>query len=168
MFQRFSPFPRTCSPFRRCERRCRLPQIYCYASFFPFVDPASFRWSFGRKSPSSFHPVSWILQSTPSLSTPLSIVERGVGFRRFDGFPRPLDFTALQRRCAFLLAIASSRRPSEVASLRCDSAYMTISMDGVRFLPSQLSKTVRQTHLGPSILVRRLPPSSPSLPSSSS
>ena len=84
-------------------------------------------------------------------------------FAVFDRLPRPLDFSALQRRCAFLLAIASSRRPSEVASLRCDPAFI-ISPDNVLFLPPQLSKTDRQTHMGPPILIRRLPPSSPHCP----
>ena len=78
-------------------------------------------------------------------------------FAVFDGLPRPLDFSALQRRCSFFVAIASSRRPSELASLRCDP-------DGVRFLPSQLSKADRQTRMGLPILFRRLPPSSPHCP----
>ena len=85
-------------------------------------------------------------------------------FAVFDGWLRPLDFSALQRRCAFFFAIASSRRPSEWASLRCDPAFMIISPDSVRFLPSQLCKTDRQTHMGPPILIRRLPPSSPHCP----
>ena len=36
---------------------------------------------------------------------------------------------------------------------------MIINADHVRFIPSTLSKTDRQTHLGPPILVRRLPAS---------
>ena len=71
----------------------------------------------------------------------------------------PSDFLSAQRKAAFLIALASSRRPSEVASLRCDAAYMTFAPDQVRFIPSRLSKTDRQTYLGPSISISRLPAS---------
>ena len=69
----------------------------------------------------------------------------------------PLDFCDAQRKCAFLLALASARRPSELSSLRCDAAFMIINDSHVRFLPSRLSKTDRQRHLGPPILIDRLP-----------
>ena len=78
-------------------------------------------------------------------------------FAVFASSPLPLDFATFQRKVAFLLAMASSRRPSEVASLRCSSAFMIINADCVRFLPSRLSKTDRPDHLGPPIIVRRLP-----------
>ena len=85
-------------------------------------------------------------------------------FAVFDVMAPPLDFAALQRRCAFFLAMATSRRPSELASLRCDPAFMSISADRVRFLPSQLSKTDRQTHMGGPIIVQRLSPPGPRCP----
>ena len=78
-------------------------------------------------------------------------------FAVFSSSPLPLDFVMLQRKLAFLLAMASSRRPSELASLRCSAAFMIINADCVRFLPSRLSKTDRPDHLGPPIIVRRLP-----------
>ena len=53
--------------------------------------------------------------------------------------------------------MASSRRPSEIASLKCSPQFMIISPDRVRFIPSRLSKTDRQTHLGPPIVILRLP-----------
>ena len=79
---------------------------------------------------------------------------------RFSPFSRrlkTLDFIGHQRKLAFLLAMASSRRPSEIASLRSGPAFMIINPESVRFLPSQLSKTDRPDHLGPPILIRRLP-----------
>ena len=85
-------------------------------------------------------------------------------FAVFSSMTPPLDFISLQRRCAFLLAMATSRRPSELAALRCDAAFMILSADQVRFLPSRLSKTDRQRHLGPPIVVRRLPPPDSSCP----
>ena len=82
----------------------------------------------------------------------------------FEKLPPPDTFVIAQRRCAFLLAMASSRRPSEIASLKCSTAFMTISADKVRFIPSRLSKTDRQNHLGPAIVINRLPSPSPQSP----
>ena len=67
----------------------------------------------------------------------------------------PLDFVAFQRKLALLLAMASLRRPSELASLRCSPAFMDINAVSVRFLPSCLSKMDRPGHMGPPILIRR-------------
>ena len=80
-------------------------------------------------------------------------------FAVFASLPLPLDFISLQRKCAFLLAVASSRRASELSSLRCDAAFMIINGHHVRFLPSRLSKTDRQRHLGHPIRILRLPAS---------
>ena len=82
----------------------------------------------------------------------------------FASFPTSLDFAALQEKTAFLLAMASSRRPSELATLRCDDHFMNIDGAAVRFIPSALSKTDRQTHLGPAIRILRLPASDDSSP----
>ena len=46
---------------------------------------------------------------------------------------------------AFLLAMASSRRPSEVALLRCGAAFMIINADSVCFLSSQQDKSPRSS-----------------------
>ena len=78
-------------------------------------------------------------------------------FAVFSSSRLPFGYIDLQRKLAFLLAMASSRRPSEVASLCCGSAYMVINANSVRFLPSRLSKTDRPGHLGPPILIRRSP-----------
>ena len=81
----------------------------------------------------------------------------GKVFTVFSALKSPLDFRHLLRKTAFLLAMASARRPSELASLRCAPAFMIISTSGVRFLPSSLSKTDRDSHLGPPLIVSRLP-----------
>ena len=65
------------------------------------------------------------------------------------------QFSPSSRRCVLLIP---SRRPSELASLRCDAAFMIINAEHIRFIPSHLSKTDRQRHLGSPILVLRLPP----------
>ena len=78
-------------------------------------------------------------------------------FEVFTSFQPPLGFDQLQRKTAFLLAMASARRPSELASLKCSPSFMIISALNVRFLPSDLSKTDRENHLGLPIVVSRLP-----------
>ena len=78
-------------------------------------------------------------------------------FAVFSSAPLPLDFATFQRKVAFLLAMASSRRPSEIVSLRISSSFLIINDDCARFLPSRLSKTDRPGHLGPPIVIRRLP-----------
>ena len=75
----------------------------------------------------------------------------------FRSWQSPIPHRRLQRKCAFLLAIASSRRPSELASLRFSDSFMTLNDDFVRFIPSRLSKTDRQNYLGHPIVIRRLP-----------
>ena len=67
------------------------------------------------------------------------------------------SFDEAQRETAFLFAMATSRRPSEIASLKCSPSFMIKTSDHVRFIPSRLSKTDRPSHLGPPILIRRLP-----------
>ena len=80
----------------------------------------------------------------------------GKVFEVFVAWAPPLSFKQLQRKTAFLVAMATSRRPSELASLRCSAAFMSSSNSGLRFLPSALSKTDRDNHLGPPISVSRL------------
>jgi hypothetical protein len=87
----------------------------------------------------------------------------GKVFKVFTPWPYPLSLKQLQRKTAFLVAMATSRRPSELASLRCSSSFMSSTSDELRFLPSCLSKTDRQTHLGPPIVIKRLSGSDSSL-----
>ena len=84
-------------------------------------------------------------------------------FKVFSSWPAPLSLKQTQRKAAFLVAMATARRPSELSSLQCSASFMTSTMDELRFIPSCLSKTDRQTHLGPPIVVTRLPDSDSSL-----
>ena len=72
----------------------------------------------------------------------------GKVFDVFLEWSTPLSFKQLQRKLAFLIAMATAKRPSELASLRCSAAFMTASTSSIHFIPSFLSKTDRQTHLG--------------------
>merc|ERR1712015_88566 len=71
--------------------------------------------------------------------------------RVFDFFASwfsPLSFEQLQRKTAFLLAMASSKRPSELSSIRCSSAFMVIDEEKARFLPSRRSKMTLTIRFG--------------------
>ena len=78
-------------------------------------------------------------------------------FCLFSQWPRPLPFLAILQKTAFLVAMATCRRPSEIASLRVDSYFMTLSTHSARFIPTGLSKTDRPGHMGPPILVYAFP-----------
>ena len=84
-------------------------------------------------------------------------------FNVFSSWSAPLSLEQSQRKAAFLVAMATARRPSELSSLQCSASFMTSTRDEIRFIPSRLSKTDRQTHLGPPIVVKRLPDSDTSL-----
>ena len=55
----------------------------------------------------------------------------GAVFAVFAEWNLPLDFSQIQRKAAFLLAVASARRPSELASLRCSAAFMSMALSKV-------------------------------------
>ena len=74
-------------------------------------------------------------------------------FSLFSQWTRPLPLRDVLLQTAFLVAMASCRRLSELASLRVDSGHMTILGHAVRFIPSALSKTDRPGHMGPPIYI---------------
>ena len=60
------------------------------------------------------------------------------------------------RKTAFLLAMASTRRPSELASLKVSETFLSINPTSARFVPSLLSKTDKAGRMGKPISVYRL------------
>ena len=50
----------------------------------------------------------------------------GLVFDLFSSWSGPLSFEQLQRKTAFLLAMASSQQPSELVSLQCSSAFIIV------------------------------------------
>ena len=71
-------------------------------------------------------------------------------------FPSPAPFHLLIRKTAFLIAMASTRRPSELASLRISPNFLSINSTSARFIPSQLSKTDKAGRMGKPIIIYRL------------
>ena len=76
--------------------------------------------------------------------------------RVFEEWPSPPPFKDLLRKTAFLLAMASARRPSELASFRISPQFFSANATSARFVPSRLSKTDRPDHMGPAIVIYRL------------
>ena len=74
----------------------------------------------------------------------------------FEEWPSPPQFKDLIRKTAFLLAMASARRPSELASFRISPQFFSSNATSARFVPTRLSKTDRPDHMGPAIIVYRL------------
>jgi hypothetical protein len=66
----------------------------------------------------------------------------------------PLSCAQLVRMCAFILAVTSGRRLSELFGLKCDDKHIQIYDDFVQLVPASLSKTDRVGHLGPPICLR--------------
>jgi hypothetical protein len=66
----------------------------------------------------------------------------------------PLSCAQLVRKCAFILAVTSGRRLSELFALKCDDKHIQIYDDFVQLVPASLSKTDRVGHLGPPICLR--------------
>ena len=62
-------------------------------------------------------------------------------FSLFSRWARPLPLRDVLQQTAFLVAMATCRRLSELASLRVDSGHMTKLEHAIRFIPSALSKT---------------------------
>jgi hypothetical protein len=63
----------------------------------------------------------------------------------------PLSCAQLVRKCAFIIAILSGRRLSELFNLKCDDNHLQLTNTFVQFIPASLSKTDRASGIGPSI-----------------
>ena len=74
----------------------------------------------------------------------------------FEGWSSPPLFKELIRKTAFLLAMASTRRPSEISSFRISPNFFSCNATSACFVPTRLSKTDRHDHMGPAIIVYRL------------
>jgi hypothetical protein len=66
----------------------------------------------------------------------------------------PLSYAQLMRKCAFILAILSGRRLSELFNLKCDVSHLQISNNFVQLVPTFLSKTDKAGRIGPPIFLK--------------
>jgi hypothetical protein len=58
------------------------------------------------------------------------------------------------RKGAFLMALTTAKRASELVALLCDDTHFQWEGDYVRFVPSRLTKTDRPGHLAPPFYVK--------------
>ena len=156
----FSLFPRNSSPFRQFDSSFGLSDVSLREGFGDNVHRSVLSATlspFDGRDVGQHPLVSLIVRGVFQWRPPeRRFFQRGLRVWRFcfSASPPQLSYAATQSR---LLAMASSRRPSELALLRCSSAFMIINANHVRFLPSRLSKMDRPGHLGRLILIRRLP-----------
>jgi hypothetical protein len=72
----------------------------------------------------------------------------------FMHWPLPLSCSQLVRKCAFILAIISGRRLSELFNLKCDNSHLQLSNNFVQLVPAYLSKTDKAGRIGHPICLR--------------
>ena len=79
--------------------------------------------------------------------------DAGAVIQMFRAWPSPHSLHDQIRKSAFLLAMASTRRPSELASLRVSDNFLSVNNTSARFVPSQLSKTDKAGKMGKPISI---------------
>jgi integrase len=87
-------------------------------------------------------------RAAPALWDPLKVLSV------FQHWPVNLPLSSLMRKGAFLMAIATAERPSELVALLCDDNHFWWEGENIRFVPSRLTKTDRPGHLAPPFHVK--------------
>jgi hypothetical protein len=72
----------------------------------------------------------------------------------FQHWPVSPPLSSLMRKGAFLMAIATTKRPSELVALLCDDNHFRWEGENLRFVPSCFTKTDRPGHLAPPFYVK--------------
>jgi hypothetical protein len=87
-------------------------------------------------------------QAAPALWDPLKVLSV------FQHWPVNLPLSSLMRKGAFLMAIATAKRASELVAFLCDDNHFRWEGENIRFVPSRLTKTDRPGHLTPPFYVK--------------
>jgi hypothetical protein len=87
-------------------------------------------------------------RAAPALWDPLKVLSF------FQHWPFNLLLSSLMRKGAFLMAIATAKRPSELVALLCDDNHFRWEGEYIRFVPSCLTKSDRPGHLAPPFYVK--------------
>jgi hypothetical protein len=82
-------------------------------------------------------------QANPALRDPLKVLSV------FQHWPVDFPLSKLIRKGAFLMALTTAKRPSELVALLCDINHFRWEGENLRFVPSRLTKTDRPGHLAP-------------------
>jgi hypothetical protein len=87
-------------------------------------------------------------RANPALWDPLKVLSV------FQHWPVSLPLSSLMRKGAFLMALTTAKRPSELVALLCDDNHFRWEGDNLPFVPSRLTKTDRPGHLAPPFYVK--------------
>jgi hypothetical protein len=87
-------------------------------------------------------------RAAPALWDPLKVLSI------FQHWPVNLPLSSLMRKGAFLMAIATAKRPSELVVLLCDDNHFRWEGENMRFVPSRLTKTDHPGHLASPFYVK--------------
>jgi hypothetical protein len=82
-------------------------------------------------------------RAAPALWDPLKVLSV------FQHWPVSLPLSSLMRKGAFLMAIATAKRPSELVALLCNDNHFRWEGENLCFVLSRLTKTDRPGHLAP-------------------
>jgi hypothetical protein len=84
-------------------------------------------------------------RANPALWDPLKVLSV---------WPVSLPLSSLMRKRAFLMALTTAKRPSELVALLCNDTHFRWEGENLRFVPSCLTKTDRPGHLAPPFYVK--------------
>jgi hypothetical protein len=87
-------------------------------------------------------------RAAPALWDPLKVLSV------FQHWPVNLPLSSLMWKGAFLIAIVTAKKPSELVALLCDDNHFRREGENLRFVPSRLTKTDRPGHLAPPFYVK--------------
>jgi hypothetical protein len=87
-------------------------------------------------------------RAKPELWDPLKVLDV------FQRWPADLPLSSRIRKGAFLMALTTAKRPSELVALLCDNNHFRLEGENLRFVPSRLTKTDRPGHLFPPFYVK--------------
>jgi hypothetical protein len=82
-------------------------------------------------------------RANPALWDPLKVLSI------FQHWPVDLPLSNLIRKGAFLIALTTAKRPTELVALLCDDNHFRWEGENLRFVPSRLTKTDHPGHLAP-------------------
>jgi hypothetical protein len=87
-------------------------------------------------------------RAAPALWDPLKVMSV------FQHWPVDLPFSSLMRKGAFLMAMATAKRASELVALLSDDNHFRWEGKNICFVPSRLTKTDHPGHLSPPFYVK--------------
>jgi hypothetical protein len=87
-------------------------------------------------------------RAKPELWDPLKVLNV------FQHWPVELPLSSLIRKGAFLMALTTAKRPSELVALLCDDNHFRWEGENLCFVPSRLTKTDHPGHLSPPFYVK--------------